>query len=362
MMLAALLLIGTAGAALSGESDPSGMSDRSEQPESRLQYQTRYRLDSRFMGNSESSSADIMAAEAEISGSYGSKLDFGLQIPLATAMEGRGRDMHFGNAYVLLKGKLRQPTLRAGQFVIPFGNLADYETHTKTFQSLYPNSLGIRIDQGVEAEGYLGEAEYQLAVTNGNGPYRSDIDGNKVVTARVSRRFEMGDDDLKVGVSALKGRLPVFSLMDDPLMDGNDARLVNIDTGEAVGQNDRSGLADKTRFGVDLEYYRGIDLIRAELVTGSDNGRSVNGQWVQVEHPLSYKTSIIGLLQRWEQSTGSFTGWGIGVEHKVRDNRIWRVSYENRRVKESLMDPMMGDLMPMKMSMPMFTVQYLVEF
>ncbi|GEM_PF-1309949 len=348
---------------VSDESDQfSEESDADADTGKKLQYQTLYRLDSRYMGDSDASKADIMAGEIEVNGSYGDKVDFAVQVPLATGMEGRGKDMHFGNAYAVIKGKIKQPTVKIGQFVIPFGNLADYETHTRIFQTLYPNSLGVRIDPGVEVEGYLGDAEYLVAVTNGNGPWRKDIDGNKVVTARVSKRFQIGDDDLKVGVSALKGRLPVFSLMDDPLMDGKDAKLVDVRRSHAVSQNDPSGFADKTRYGVDFEYYKGIDLIRGEVVFGSDDGRSVNGQWLQYEHPLNYKTSLIGMVERWQQSTGSFIGWGVGVEHKLNDNRTVRVAYQNRRIKESLHDPVMGDTMPMRMNMPMLTLQYLVEF
>jgi hypothetical protein len=339
--------------------------DEVEEGESgkKLQYTTSYTLDSRYTGESKGNgSAGIMAGEVDISGSYGDKMDFALQVPVTTTMEGRGRQMHFGNAYVIFKGKVGAPTVKAGQFVVPFSNMADYDTHTKVFQPLYANSVGVRIDQGVEVEGYLGDAEWQAAVTNGNGPYRSDIDGNKVVTGRIAKKFQIGDDEVKVGVSALKGRLPVFSLMDDPMMDGKDAKLVDVDTSMAVGQNDRAGFADKTRYAVDVEYYKGIDLIRAEFVGGTDNGRSVNGQWLQVEHPLNYKTSLVGMVERWEQSTGSFTGWGIGAEHKVADNKTLRVAYQNRSIKETLHDPMMGDLMSMKMNMPAFTVQYLIEF
>ena len=110
------------------------------------------------------------------------------------------------------------------------------------------------------------------------------------------------------------------------------------------------------------EYYKGIDLIRAEFVTGSDDGRSANGQWLQVEHPLNYKTSVVGMLERWQQSTGRFTGWGIGLEHKLEENMTLRVAYQNRSIKQSLRDPMMGDIMPMRMSMPMLTAQYIAEF
>lgn len=324
-----------------------------EDSSSNLQINTVYRLDSRMMGEGAPDEADIMSAEMEIYASFGHSIDAAFQTPGYTAMKGRGKGMHFGNAWVMLKRNIGEPTYKLGQFVIPFGNLVDYETHTRILQTLYPYSLGIRIDPGLMIEGFIDQdTEFAVSGTLGNGPYRRDIDGNKVITARIARRMMVGDNDLKIGVSALKGRLPVFSLMTDPLMDGNDAELVDVDTGHFVGQFDPAGFADKTRYGVDVEYYLGIDLIRAELVRGTDNGKSVGGYWLQVEHPLSYKTAVIGQIAAWKQSSGKLRNYALGIEHKLEDNRIMRAAYERRNASEHGMD----------MRMNMFTVQYLLEF
>ena len=85
-----------------------------------------------------------------------------------------------------------------------------------------------------------------MAVTTGNGPYRKDNNGNKVVTARVSHTFELGDNELRLGVSAL-GKLPVFSLMSEPGMSGGDVLE----------------FSDKNRVAVDAELYWGPYLMRA---------------------------------------------------------------------------------------------------
>ncbi|MBI2843577.1 MAG: hypothetical protein HYX78_09265 [Armatimonadetes bacterium] len=314
----------------------------------------KYRLDSRYMSQNEGESGlELMALEAEITAAIGDKIDAAVQVPLGSGMTGRGRGMHFGNAYFVFKGKIGKPTVKVGQFVVPFGNLPYYETHTRILQTLYPYSLGIRIDPGIEIEGFLDkDTEFQLAVTQGNGPFRGDIDGNKVLMARVSRQLQIGDDDVRIGLSALKGRLPVFSVMADPLMEGRGAKLVQIGTGMLVEQDDPEGFADKTRYAVDFEWYKGIDLIRGELVFGNDQGRSANGQWLLFEHPLSYKTSVVAQLARWKQFSGDWKGWAVGLEHKLRDDRIARVAFEQRRANE----------MGMGMTMNMLTAQYIIEF
>jgi hypothetical protein len=339
---------------VSYESDPEFELPNEEEKSPRVQTATKFRLDPRYMGTNHGDSGfELMGFEAEIIAVIGETVDAAIQIPLASSMTGRGRGMHFGNAYFIFKGELGKPTLKIGQFVIPFGNLVDYETHTRILQTLYPYSLGVRIDPGVAVEGFLAQdTEFQIALTQGSGPFKRDLDSNKVITARVSRKMEVGDDDLRFGISALRGRLPVFSVMSDPLMDGKSARLVNIGTGMLVEQNDPSGFADKSRYAIDFEWYRGIDLIRGELVFGNDNGRSASGQWVQFERPLSYTTSVVGQLASWKHFSGDWKSWAIGAEHKLANNRIIRAAFEQRRINE----------MGMPMTMNMLTTQYLIEF
>lgn len=314
----------------------------------------RFRMDTRGMSGTEiKTKPELMAAEAELLISAGSRLDAAVQVPLATSMKGRGKDMHFGNAYAVIKGNIGQPSYKLGQFVIPFGNLADYETHTRILQTLYPYSLGIRIDRGLQIDGFLGrDTEFALSATTGNGPGRGRNDGSYAFVARAARRMMVGDDDVKIGFSTLRGRLPVFSVMSDPLMDGREAMLQDVTTGMTVPQSDPMGFADKTRYAVDVEYYRGIDLVRAEAVIGTDNGKSVGGYWLQIEHPFNYKTSLAGLFGRWNQAHGNWRNIGVGLEHKLQDARILRLALERRRASD----------MGMSMNMNMATLQYLTEF
>lgn len=300
-------------------------------------YVIKYRLDSRVMTGNGSIKPNIMAAEAEISGEAGKHWDYAIQIPLYTAMRGRGKEMHFGNLYAIYRNKLGEPTVKLGQFVIPFGNLPAYETHTRPVQTLYPYSLGVRIDTGVEVDGFLNkDTEYQFSVTTGNGPYRLDNNSNKVLTARVNRSFEIGNNELRLGLSALHGSLPVFSVMSDPVM----------------GDGKLQGFSMKNRVAVDAEYYMGPYLLRAEVVAGDDDGKAVYGHWLQFSYPLSYKTSIEVGTERWSQSSGGLTGYWIGLEHKFTDNKIARLVYQTNSSRE----------MGMHMNMPMVTLQYLVEF
>lgn len=329
-------------------------SAQEDAPARGIQITPRYRIDARMMGETApGSKLELMGAEAEIFASFGDKVDAAVQIPIATSMSGRGKDMHYGNAYAVVKGRIGRPTVKVGQFVIPFGNLVDYETHTRILQTLYPYSLGIRIDTGLEVEGFIdSDTEYFISATTGNGPYRGDPDGGVVLTGRVARQMLLGDDDLKVGVSALRGRLPVFSVMTDPLMDGNNALLVDVASGMMVPQNDPRGFTSKARYAVDVEYYRGADLIRLELVSGTDHGEPAGGYWLQIEHPLSYKTAITGLVGGWNQAHGRWRNLGLGLEHKLSDTRIARLALERRKASEH----------GMSMRMNMLTMQFLTEF
>jgi hypothetical protein len=133
-----------------------------------------------------------------------------------------------------------------------------------------------------------------------------------------------------------------------------------VGTGALVSQDDKAGFADKKRLGVDFEWYHGIDLIRGEFIVGTDDGRNANGQWLQVEHPLSYKTSLVAQLSRWKQFSGNLKSWAVGAEHKLTDNRILRAVFEQRRSQETHFAN--GMPMDMGMKMDMFTTQYIVQF
>jgi len=72
---------------------------------------------------------------------------------VASQFASRGRGMHFGNLYAIRKWRLGAPTLKFGQFVVPFSNLTTYDVHKPDHPVALPLQLGVRIDGEAEVEG-----------------------------------------------------------------------------------------------------------------------------------------------------------------------------------------------------------------
>lgn len=153
----------------------------------------------------------MMGAEADVTARVSSRtrdlLTAAVQLYALMPMADWTMGFHFGQAYVLVPIGLRLPTVRAGQAVIPFGLLADYDTHGQIVQTQYARTVGQRIDPGVGVLGSVYHTSYALWVSNGTGPYRTDPDNNKVVTARLAPKFMLGDAELTVGLSGMAGRI-----------------------------------------------------------------------------------------------------------------------------------------------------------
>jgi hypothetical protein len=165
-----------------------------------------------FRANEEKATFYLMGAEADVTARYSSKTrDLAIaavQLWMPSPMPDWTMGFHFGQAYALIPLGLRRPTIRVGQAVIPFGLLADYDTHGQIVQTQYARTLSQRIDLGLGLLGDWGRVGYALWVSNGAGPYRLDADQNKVVTVRVAPKFLLGDAELTLGLSGLAGRLP----------------------------------------------------------------------------------------------------------------------------------------------------------
>jgi hypothetical protein len=124
----------------------------------------------------------------------------------------------------------------------------------------------------------------------------------------MARRFDLSSGILSGGISALYGRhLPRFSSLLDPLMD------------EAFKDMPLSYsviLTNKVRIGFDAEYTRQKDLLRGELVVGSDSDGPVNGQFFQWNHNLSEKDEVTAQVARWDQPSGTRVRVGGWYGHK----------------------------------------------
>ncbi len=270
---------------------------------------------------------------ASISDGQRELVTLNLQHNFETPMTGRAKQMHFSNLYGVFNLGAGQPALKAGQFIVPFGTLAEYDTHGIPLQTPYARTLGIRLDRGVELEGAAGEWDWWTSLTTGDGRERHD--GGWAATARAARDYEVGQDIVRVGASALVGeQMPVFPT--------NAMAL-------PMGMDDRVAHRDKWRVALDLDWLRGIDNIRGEFVAGEDDGEFVNGQWLYYEHPFSYDSVLSFQGDRWSQPDGTSYGLGAQYHYRLDDWSGMRFAAEKRWADRKGMPDMDSEL---------FTIQY----
>jgi hypothetical protein len=151
--------------------------------------------------------------------------------------------------------------------VIPFGLLADYDIHTQVVQTPFARTLGLRLDPGLGVLGVLGQFDYRLWLSNGNGPDMMDNDKGKVVTARVAPRFLLGDAEMTLGLSGLYGSLPYWSLDSlDEMVEG--PRLYKV----------------KYRLGLDNTTDWGPLTVRLEGVAGKDGAEEQSKSEVRMQN------------------------------------------------------------------------------
>ena len=240
--------------------------------------------------------------------------NFALQSVLETPMTGRARQMHFSNFYVVSNLGGGKPKVKVGQFVVPFGTLAEYDTHALLLQTPYARTLGLRLDRGAAVEGFVGDWDYWLSATSGDG--RTRHNGGYALSLRMARDWEPGDDFVRVGFSYLEGKqMPTFPANPMPV---------------PMGMDEMVTFKDKRRMAVDVDWLRGIDNIRAELVVGQDNSKWVEGQWLYYNHPFSYETDLTLQADRWRQEDGTSYGLGTEIRHRLDDWSGLRLSYEHR--------------------------------
>ena len=302
-------------------------------------------VDLRFEGGSGTSEdVHVMATEVDVRLSVNRDgeqvVALALGPNLKTDMTGDGRRMHFGNYYAVFNFGVDKPKLKAGRFVVPFGTLAEYDTHPLVLQTPYARTLGMRLDSGVEVESTRGGVNRRLSVTGGDG--RGRLPDSYAAVLRLARDFEQGDDFYRLGVSAVYGRqMPVFPITARPLPghdDGHGAESVRADMARPGGAvhppsapPDQLTRADKTRLALDVDWLRGIDNIRAELVFGLDDREFVHGQWVSWNHPFSYATDLTLQADHWRGGNGSAYGLGVALHHRLDELSGVRVAYEPRR-------------------------------
>jgi opacity protein-like surface antigen len=211
-------------------------------------------------------------------------------------------------------------TVRAGQFVIPFGLAAVYDTPLQPIQPLYEKSLGLRVDTGAMLEGSYGPYRYYVAATTGSGPNRSDFDGNKVVVMRLETTYRTQAETgrLQLGGSLLTGRGPVTSF---------DTQL------PASGTSSARTFVDKTRMAADAIYKLEKLQVRGEFVFGADDQDPVLGYFAEGNLAVSGRITAVGLMRTWKfgDKPQSATALGLGANYQFSKDITVRALYEYER-------------------------------
>jgi hypothetical protein len=208
--------------------------------------------------------------------------------------------------------------IRVGQFVLPFGLIAVYDTPLQPIQPLYEKSLGLRVDTGVMLEGDYGLYHYGASITTGAGPDRHDPDNNKVVTFQLQRAFQTRNGNVQIGGSLLTGNGPVTDFNT---------------TLPPSGYSGADLFVKKTRFAGDGQWFFKNFTGRGEIVFGSDDQDPVWGYFGEANWQFTRSINLVGFTKRWNfpRKPESATTLGAGLNFDIGWGLTLRTLYEYER-------------------------------
>lgn len=275
-----------------------------------------------------------LSPQITLTGESGDIMTLAFQIFAGGTMHDAMKDMHYGNAYLLIPTGLGKPTFKIGQQIIPFGNLAEYDTHSQIMQTLYAKSLGLRIDSGLSVYGMAGKYDYWAMVGNGNGPGFMDNDHNKVISGRIARTYSINTTDLRLGLSALHGNLPHYMPGEDVYQD-------------MMGMPMKELTEAKSRYALDLEVSNGPLLVRGEIVGGKNDLRNGSnpvlkgdaiGYYAEVRYALNDRWEVMGKYDYWRPYAPIdeiTTSTGLGLQYAINKNLQLQLAverFENKNI------------------------------
>ena len=208
--------------------------------------------------------------------------------------------------------------MRGGQFVVPFGLAAVYDTPLQPIQTLYTEAIGLRVDTGAMLEGEYGIYHYAASLTAGSGPDRSRDARGHVVAFRLSRAVETRLGRFQVGGSLLTGTLPVTNFAYDLPPSGL------VQTGNYV---------HKSRFAGDGEYFLGRIVARGEVIFGADDQDAVYGYFGEVNYQFRKRVQAVGYLKTWNfpVKPQQKSELGAGLNYDLGGGILLRGLYEFER-------------------------------
>jgi len=241
------------------------------------------------------------------------------------------KEFGVGEAYISYRLPVATDTdstayVKFGQFQLPVGLMATYDSHQEILQTLYPEAIGERTDWGASVAGrFYGVLDYNFAVTAGAGPGNPYLIPDRVVAFRLGRLLVTKYGIFNLGGSLLGGRLPVTEI--DP------STGFPPDLPPSGKVTPTYGYEEKTRIIGDGQWtYRDLTA-RGEAMTGYDSNNSVVGAFVESEYRFAAGLSAILGETYWnygvDQSTSNDVATGINIGYG-RDVVV-RTLYEFQR-------------------------------
>jgi hypothetical protein len=208
--------------------------------------------------------------------------------------------------------------VRVGQFVLPFGLIAVYDTPLQPIQTLYEKSLGLRVDTGIMLEGEYGPYHYAGAITTGSGPNRRDINEGRLYTFRLERSVDTKIGRVQIGGSLLTGKGPVTTF---------ETEL------PASGTSGARDFVDMTRFAGDGQYFLGPWTARGEIVFGANEENPVWGYFAEGDYRVLPSLELVAYTKRWNfpDKPQQANSLGFGANFTVAKGLILRALYEYER-------------------------------
>lgn len=194
--------------------------------------------------------------------------------------------------YATYKGPMGRWNITAGRFGLPFGLITGYTTSRVLYDSLYSQTIGMDIDNGVKVTGVIGNIDYGLAATLGQGPHDTpELPGENLVSGRIG--YTLGDSgELRFGVSGAAGRTRMAQHTGIPHM-RHEPQLVAFD----------------------VTYEPGHWITRMEFQVGEIDNRRILGGFGMLDYALFPRWNM-NAAAKIAYSEGSASGYGyIGAEY-----------------------------------------------
>ena len=169
-------------------------------------------------------------------------------------------------SFLQYKGPLGKWNIRAGHYILPFGLLHNYDTERLIFQTAEEETLGIKLDSGVQAFGYFGDWDWNVSLSEGIGRrWFDEWDDNFLVTTRLG----WNGGTWKAGISTFTGR---------------------VKTSEEFSLGEKN--LEQQKVGIDWTREAGPWVIRAEGLGGLEDHQGMGGGLLLVDYALTDRFEI----------------------------------------------------------------------